>query len=229
MQDQVVVAPPQAQAPPAPAPSVPATPQISGSPRAMYQAVQEKREVLGDQMSRLLNRRNNVAERLNSPNLSAAEKGALEQHMTEINGRIVDMEKLLHASDAEVAAAAGVPGAATPAPRNSGPVDEDMIGVAIVFAGISLVIVSLAYARRMWKGVSSVVAQFPPSLDGRLTRMEEAIDTVAIEVERVSEGQRFMSKMFIEHNARALATGAAQPIEQRERVAEPVSPERSTG
>jgi hypothetical protein len=188
--------------------------------------VRAKREVLGDQMSRLLNRRNNVAERLNSPNVGAAEKAALEQHMRELTERIVDMEKQLHASDAEVAAAAGVPGATTPDTQDgggdrSGPPIEMLI-IGTVFSGIALVIVAIAYARRLWKGATTVVAQIPAAFEARFARFEQSLDAVAIEVERVSEGQRFLTKVLAEETPRALGAGPAQPIETRAGVAEPI-------
>ena len=34
------------------------------------------------------------------------------------------------------------------------------------------------------------------SLDGRMTRLENAVDTIAVEVERVTEGQRFTVKLL---------------------------------
>jgi len=42
-------------------------------------------------------------------------------------------------------------------------------------------------------------------IDARLTRMEQAIDAMAIEMERVSEGQRFTTRL--------LAERAGQPVE----------------
>jgi hypothetical protein len=210
---------------PAPRPAQPASPvTVSvGSPRAVYQGLRAKREVLGDQMSRLLNRRNNVAERLNNPNVGPAEKAALEQHIGELNERIVDMEKQLHASDAEVAAAAGVPGAAVPESRGGGTggPPEEMLIIGTVFSGIALVIIALAYARRLWKGATKVVAQIPAAFEARLTRFEQSLDAVAIEIERVSEGQRFLTKVLADPSARALGAGPAQPVEIRG-VAEPV-------
>jgi hypothetical protein len=198
--------------------------QVGGSPRAVYQALRAKREVLSDQMKRLLNRRNTVAERLNNPNVGPAEKAALEQHIQELNGRIVDMEKQLHAADAEVAAAAGVPGAAVPESRdasNSGPPVE-MLVIGTVFAGIALVILAVAFARRLWKGTTKVVAQIPAAFEARLTRFEQSLDAVAIEIERVSEGQRFLTKVLAGENPRAIGEGPAQPIETRAGVAEPI-------
>jgi hypothetical protein len=214
----------QQPAPQAPQPVTISIPQGGASPRVVYQAVRAKREVLGEYMSRLLNRRDNVAERLNNPNVTPAERAALEEHLQQLNDRIIDMEKQLHAADAEVVAAAGVPGAVGPGPDGriaDGP-PEEMLVVGTVFAGIALVILALAYARRLWKGAATVVAQIPAAFEARLTRFEQSLDAVAIEIERVSEGQRFLTKVLADPGSRALGPGPAQPIETRARVAEPV-------
>jgi hypothetical protein len=215
---------PQQPGIPTPQPVTISMPQAGGSPRVVYQAVRAKREVLGEYMSRLLNRRDNVAERLNNPNVTPAERRALEQHLEQLNDRIVDMEKQLHAADAEVVAAAGVPGAVVPEPdgRVGGEPPEEMLVVGTVFAGIALVILALAYARRLWKGAATVVAHIPAAFEARLTRFEQSLDAVAIEIERVSEGQRFLTKVLADPGSRALGPGPAQPIETRAKPAEPV-------
>ena len=38
--------------------------------------------------------------------------------------------------------------------------------------------------------------KMPPEIMGRLERMEMAIDSIAVEVERISEGQRFTTKLL---------------------------------
>jgi hypothetical protein len=43
-------------------------------------------------------------------------------------------------------------------------------------------------------------------IEGRLAEMQQSLDAVAVEVERISEGQRFTSKLLAER-------GAAQPAE----------------
>jgi hypothetical protein len=55
-----------------------------------------------------------------------------------------------------------------------------------------------AYARKIDRGPT----QAPLSTDvtARLERMEQAIDSIAIEVERISEGQRFTTKLLAERN-----------------------------
>ncbi len=45
-------------------------------------------------------------------------------------------------------------------------------------------------------------------LDARLARVEQAVDAIAIEVERVAEGQRFTAACLAERPAVPLAPGA---------------------
>jgi hypothetical protein len=40
----------------------------------------------------------------------------------------------------------------------------------------------------------------PSDVTARLERMEQAIDSIALEVERISEGQRFTTKLLAERN-----------------------------
>jgi hypothetical protein len=50
----------------------------------------------------------------------------------------------------------------------------------------------------------------PPEVAARLERIEQAVDAVAIEVERISEGQRFTTKLLSER----ADEGAPQPRER---------------
>jgi hypothetical protein len=207
-----------------PAPHPVTIPIQGGSPRAVFEAAQAKREVLGDYLGRLLRRRNETAERLANPDIPAAEKSALEAYLRELNARVIDMERQIQAADAEVAAAAGVPGSTVPEPRPARPdgPPEEMFVVGAVFIGISLVILAISFARRLWRGATTVVSQIPIALEARFTRFEQSLDAMAIEIERISEGQRFLTKVFAEQNPRAIGAGPAQPIETKAGVAEPV-------
>jgi hypothetical protein len=55
-------------------------------------------------------------------------------------------------------------------------------------------------------------------IEARLERVEQAIDAIAFEVERIGEGQRFITKVFAERNNVALPESSATP---RERVITP--------
>jgi hypothetical protein len=47
----------------------------------------------------------------------------------------------------------------------------------------------------------------------RLTNLEQSIDAVAIEVERISEGQRAMTNLLVDQDAGPAPAPGAQPIE----------------
>jgi hypothetical protein len=51
-----------------------------------------------------------------------------------------------------------------------------------------------------------------PEVATRLERMEQSIDAIAVEVERISEGQRFTTKLLSEaRDTPALPAGVARP------------------
>jgi hypothetical protein len=71
-----------------------------------------------------------------------------------------------------------------------------------------------SYARRFWGERDAVIPPAPRELTDRLTHLEQAIDAVAIEVERVGEGQRFITRSFVENGTlRVPGEGAAEPVE----------------
>jgi hypothetical protein len=48
----------------------------------------------------------------------------------------------------------------------------------------------------------------------RLSRLDQAVDSIAIEVERIGEGQRFVTRVMTENTAaRAVGGGAAVPVD----------------
>jgi hypothetical protein len=68
-----------------------------------------------------------------------------------------------------------------------------MITSVVIVLGIPLVIV---HARKIWKRDASTFATSSSATDHRLERIEQAIDAMAVEVERVAESQRFMTKLL---------------------------------
>ena len=56
--------------------------------------------------------------------------------------------------------------------------------------------IARALARKMDR--EALQPKMPPEIMGRLERMEMAIDSIAVEVERISEGQRFTTKLLSE-------------------------------
>jgi hypothetical protein len=76
-----------------------------------------------------------------------------------------------------------------------------------VFAQVMVIIVSTVAALVAIAGVAKFVFFRRPAKekrsvlakdDDRLRRLEEAVDAIAVEVERISEGQRFTTKLLAE-------------------------------
>jgi hypothetical protein len=69
--------------------------------------------------------------------------------------------------------------------------------VATIAVGAPL---ARAFARRMERDSKAPLA---PEVTSRLERIEQAVDAIAIEVERISEGQRFTTKLLTERASEA--------------------------
>ena len=72
-----------------------------------------------------------------------------------------------------------------------------VISIAIV-GGVLLFPVFRGLGRRLEGGPARREAAVSPESAERLERMEQAIDAVAVEVERISEGQRFVTRVLAE-------------------------------
>jgi len=81
--------------------------------------------------------------------------------------------------------------------------------IMLAFIAVGLPI-ARAVARRMDRQGSAGPAPFPSTVSDRIERIEQAVEAIAIEVERVSEGQRFTTKLLSEmRGSTALGAGAS--------------------
>jgi len=193
--------------------------QIPGAPgasaSAIYEGLKAQRTELGNQLENLEEKRRDLSQRLEEPMVGGADRKGLEQRITEIDGRISSIDKALAESEAQIARAAAVPGAVMPAkpePRNGPP--EEVFVLSGMFIVIVLLPLSIAMARRIWRRGVATITSLPAELIERLTRLEQGMDAVAVEVERIGEGQRYMARLFGEDGSlRAIGAGAAEPVE----------------
>jgi hypothetical protein len=72
-------------------------------------------------------------------------------------------------------------------------------GVAVIPVTVIGSIIAVAYARRL-RTQAPVAAPLPVDVIMRLERMEQALDSIAVEVERISEGQRFTTRLLAERS-----------------------------
>ena len=94
-----------------------------------------------------------------------------------------------------------------------GPMNNfDPTPVAVCFTLFVMAPIALAFARNIWKRGTrnSIIAPASREADLRMERVEQAVDAIAVEVERISEGQRFVTQLMTQQPA--LGQGAAQPV-----------------
>ncbi len=191
---------------------------IGGAPlqgaQAIYRGFVEQRKVLGSQMEDLNETRSGLMRDVQQLPAGDAGRSGLEARIAGIDARIATMDKQIADADAQVAKAAAIPGAVVEQPRveDRGPPEEVYI-LGGIFMFVFLMPLSIAFARRIWRRGSAVVTAFPKEIGERLGRLEQSAEATAIEIERVGEGQRFLTKLFTEGpGARALESGRAEMV-----------------
>jgi len=208
---------PAAPAPPAP-PAVPVV-DLAGSAQGtsasatdVWTAAKAQRSELRNQLQRLEEQKQDLIRDLERDGTPQAAKPGIEARLKEVDARISATDQLVAQADLAVANAAAVPGAVVEPPpyRREGPPEEIFI-IPIVFTIFVLAPIAIAYARRIWKRGATVIAPVPAEVRQRLDQLGEAVESIALEVERIGEGQRFVTKVMTE-NGRSLGAGAAQPI-----------------
>jgi septal ring factor EnvC (AmiA/AmiB activator) len=188
------------------------------SASAIYEGFRAQRRELTNQLDELESTRREITSQMEDVSTGATDRKALETRMTDIDARIATVDKMLAANAAQIAQAAAMPGAVVEPPPfvRQGPPQEAYV-VGIIFMVIALLPLSIALARRIWRRSAAVVTSFPRELADRLSRMEQAVEATAVEVERIGEGQRFLTRLFTEgEGARAIGAGAAQPLERKQ-------------
>ncbi|HYV97270.1 MAG TPA: hypothetical protein VE967_07465 [Gemmatimonadaceae bacterium] len=165
-----------------------------------------------------------IANRLRQGGASGADLEGLNSRIVAADKHILDLQTQKAAADAAVVSAKAVPGCVLPPPippaRGRTVKADDML--AFFFIVLVLAPISAAIARRIWKRGASTAAAIPADLNERLSRLEATMESVAIEVERIGEGQRFVTNLLIDGPGQhMLGAGGAQPVEvkQGERVA----------
>lgn len=85
--------------------------------------------------------------------------------------------------------------------------DSPFIVPVVLFICLAFCVVGLPIARAYARRVDRPAPRdLTPEMNSRLERMEQAIDSIAVEVERISEGQRFTTKLLADRNAAAVAS-----------------------
>lgn len=126
--------------------------------------------------------------------------------MTTVDQRIAQLESDIAETERVLTGAPSGFLAAAERPESSSGVPEEVIAIPVVFTMFVLFPIALAFARRIWKRTPA--AKSFPENTARLERIEQAVEAIAVEVERVSEGQRFVTKLLSDTSRAALSLPA---------------------
>lgn len=203
--------PAQAPAPPA-TPPTPSTITFTGTDgttqvlqvplsQEAVRDLRSRREELSNQLTNVSSRRRRVADEMNQMPAGAARSG-LEQRLAVLDKRIAQMESDLAATGKQLSAAPLGLIASTEDPMGPpGDIPDNVMTMIGVFTVFVLFPIAIAVSRFIWRRagkVQTATVQLPPQVDQRLERLEQGVDAIAIEIERVTEGQRFVTKLLSE-------------------------------
>jgi hypothetical protein len=208
-------APAKVQAPaPSPPAATPRIPVVQGpvsttvavpATRADAEALRNRVAELSGQLNAANSRRVELGKQLrnafNGPDRTGLEDrmGVLDKRILQIETDVADVGRALSAAPAGVLTGTTAPG------RNfNGPTPGQMTAISIVGTIFVLFPLVIAFARLLWRRAVHPAKPLPPSpeLTGRLDRMEQGIEVIALEVERISEGQRFVTRLLSDNAAR---------------------------
>lgn len=172
-------------------------PGVPGS-REEVLAMRAQRTELSNQLQSAVRRRSELAEQLE--NATPVERAGLEARIAQLDDRILRIEGEIDRTGELIAQAPGQFLVRQPDPDSGGPMRPDVTAIAVVFTIFVLAPIAIASARLLWKRATQGPPQ--PAIDRetaeRLRRLESGVDAIAIEVERISEGQRFVTKLMSE-------------------------------
>jgi hypothetical protein len=181
------------------APKPPAAPDVPRTP-AELDALAAKRSELKQQLEGITDRREELADQLEDAD--AAVRPGLETRIQILDERASRLEReILLADDAIAAAtAAGVQGqshdliAEVPPPPSDDMVPKEVLANALLAEALAFVLVGILVYRSIMKRARDRFSRGGPHDSGRLDQLQNAVDAIAVEVERISEGQRYVTK-----------------------------------
>ena len=228
---------PSQSPPPAPAaaPAPPAPTAVIGLPdgpiplQALPQSPQEvrglreRREILRDQLERATNRRDRMVDQLDAEGadaLSQEARAGVQQRLNVLDERIIQLERDQAMTERQLSNASPEVLAQTAAESHTlGPVMAEDEALFAAFGSFGLgVILTLVVGRlrRRRGGWRAGAAPAALTADPRLDRLTQAVDVIAEEVERIGEGQRFVTQLLAgRQDPRVLVPAEGAPLEER--------------
>lgn len=176
--------------------------------------LRNRRSELSRQLNSADARRQELADQLQTA-LPGSQAGLVERIQL-LDERIVQIERDIALNGQRLAALPGASSSTSEGFMGAGSLSNGQVtGISIVFIIFVLMPLAVAIGRLIWKRGSVPRPQaLPAGTDERLQRMEQGMDAIAIEIERVSEGQRFVTRLLAERQDLPAALGGAAAVAQ---------------
>ena len=163
-------------------------------------ALQERRSELSSQLTSVDGRRSKLLSQLRQTDDPTAVKG-LQDRLGLLDARQLQLESDLAQTGQQLSSAsAGLIATTSSGPVLAGLGSGQVLALSIVFTVCVLGPLAIGFARTLFKRASRPAP--PPmvfnEMAQRLERVEGSVDAIALEIERISEGQRFVTKLLSE-------------------------------
>jgi len=185
----------QPEPPPPPGPpigaDVPGMGPVIPMSRDQVRALDRRGSELSTQLNSAEGRRDDLVEQL-AETTDPAVRAGLESRIAVLDERLVSLEKDIASNGVAKASLEARMGTLAPEAPPSG--IPEWVGPLAFF---TMMPIMLAAVRLLWKrGNRPPVVPITPQAEARFNELEQAIDSVAVEIERVAEGQRFVTKLL---------------------------------
>src|SRR6476619_883531 len=163
-------------------------------------ALKAQRSELSNQLESVDSRRSSLMKQLRSNGDPVAVKG-LEARLALLDARQLQLEADLQRTGQLLSStSAGLVASTSDPPRMGSFTTNQTMALSvlgIIFIGFPL---AIGLAKAMWRRSikPGVAPQALAETAQRLERLESSVDAIAIEIERISEGQRFVTKLLSE-------------------------------
>jgi hypothetical protein len=216
----------------------PQTPSANATDRAQLEGLYARRTDLAEQIQLLSNRRGELADQI--ARTEFAQRARPQERLNELDARIAKAEQEAALTDEKISAmlhrgvtvdrsyAPGGPPVfeappfpfpgvidVPPAPRSDREIQR-LMGMEAV----GLLLLTAVLCRWTWLRAK---ARFAPRMPAENPQLQQAVDAIAIEVERISEGQRFVTTLLSQRaSEKRDAQLGSVPAKGRERIPTPV-------
>ena len=165
--------------------------------RDEMRALLARRREINLQLNSVTERRDRLIQQLQTVPAEGSE--GMRSQLAFLDKRVIQLETDLATVGKEVAAAS--PQLIAMAQESITAPPEDLFGAGVGVGAGTIFVLAVGFFyfwRRRWKKTRKSVPALPEGDSDRLQRLEHGMEAIAIEVERISEGQRFVTKLLSE-------------------------------